>query len=277
MNKNERGKFMKINIKDWVQTKKEEIQKTTQNFTIPPRLLIMQIGDNPASNSYIKGKMKDAAECGIHADLYKTAEPWTAIQFLRESVNRYDGIILQEPSGFTKENYNSFYRIISPTQDVDGFMKNSKHKQCTPQGIMDIIDTFYPDQYLRDNIAVVIGRGELVGKPLAAMLIEKGLTVISCNSQTPNIAEFTKKADIVISAVGKEKLVTRDMLKDGAFVIDAGITFDENGKLCGDCDKAMYNDDTIAITTVPGGVGLTTRLSLMQNTMAAFYARNSHV
>lgn len=255
---------MKINIKDYVAREKEEIRKCKDVY-YPPKLLILQLGNDPASNSYINGKMNDAKECGIVATLFKTDSYKEMLSFVSSNHSNYDSFILQEPSGLTEQERKKIYKCFTSKQDVDGFKKDSDHSPCTPQGIMDVIAEFYPKEDLHGETAVVIGRGELVGAPLVPMLIEKGCTVISCNSKTKNLEELTKIADIVITAVGKQNLVTREMLRDGAFVLDAGITFDENGKLCGDCDKKLYDDPQIAISTVPGGIGLTTRLALMKN------------
>ena len=269
---------MKINIKEWVKQEKEKLAEKLGKKTFKPSLLILQMGDNPASNSYIKGKMADAAQCGIEAILFKTNNFAQMLSFVKNNHSYYDGIILQEPCGLEESQRNLILSYISELQDVDGFKQNSCHPACTPMGIISIIKTFYPETDLHGVTVAVVGRGELVGKPLIPMLVSEGCTVISCNSKTKNMAEMLKMADIVVSAVGKNNLITRDMLKDGVFVVDAGITFDENGKLCGDCDKAMYDDDTIAITTVPGGVGLTTRLSLMVNVVNAadFMKRNNY-
>lgn len=255
---------MKINIKNYVTREQEELKKHL-DLHYPPKLLILQLGDDAASNSYIKGKMNDAKECGIIATLFKTDSYREMLSFVSSNHSNYDGFILQEPNGLTKTERQGIYKCFTPSQDVDGFKKDSKHSPCTPKGIMDVIAEFYPKEDLHGETAVVIGRGELVGAPLVPMLIEKGCTVISCNSKTKNLKELTKMADIVITAVGKQNLVTREMLRDGAFVLDAGIAFDENGKLCGDCDKKLYDDPQIAISTVPGGIGLTTRLALMKN------------
>lgn len=267
---------MKINIKDWVKHRKEDINEELGGVYLSqlPTLLILQMGDDPASNSYIKGKMKDAEECGIPASLFKTNNVGSLKRFVAANAKYYDGIILQEPCGLDEEDKKVILSYILNEQDVDGFLPNSKHQPCTPKGIMKIIDEFYePDNPYKPNLhgktVAVIGRGELVGKPLIPMLVERGATTISCNSKTRDLATFTKAADIVITAVGKEKLITRDMLKDGAFVVDAGITFDELGKLCGDCDKVLYDDEDVRVTPVPGGVGLTTRLALMENVVDA--------
>lgn len=261
---------MKINIKDYVAREQDYIREKVSNFVATPSLLILQHGDNPASNSYIKGKMKDAGKCGISATLIKSDSAEEILDFAVRNMQYYDGIILQEPHNLPLMYVDQIFGNMEDYQDVDGMDVMSVHTPCTPKGIMDIIAEFYPKEDIAGEIAVVVGKGKLVGKPLVPLLMEKGCTVISCNSKTADLAKYTKMADIVVSAVGKENLITRDMLKDGAFVIDAGITFDENGKLCGDCDKAIYDDEQIAITTVPGGVGLTTRLALMKNTFEAF-------
>ena len=133
--------------------------------------------------------------------------------------------------------------------------------------ILDILEEFYHGD---GKVITVVGRGALVGKPLIPMLVEEGWTVLCANSRTPDLKALTSISDVVVTATGCRSLIKRDMLKDGAFVIDAGITCDENGKLCGDCDKSLYDDETIQITTVPGGVGLMTRLSLIKNVMEAW-------
>jgi methylenetetrahydrofolate dehydrogenase (NADP+)/methenyltetrahydrofolate cyclohydrolase len=260
---------MKIDIKEWVKNRKEEIAAEVSAMDRKPRLLILQMGDNPASNSYIKGKIGDAGECGIAADLFKANTFDNMAEFVLRVAHTYDGVILQEPSGLTEEQRDYILSHIGPDRDVDGFIDSSEFESCTPKGIMEIINTFYPNVDCHGEVAVVVGRGSLVGAPLVPMLIKKGFTTISCNSKTQNLADIVKMGDIVVSAVGKPNLITRDMVKDGAFVIDAGICFDDNGKLCGDCDKKMYDDTQIAITPVPGGVGLTTRLALMENTIEA--------
>ena len=259
---------MKIDIKEWVKNRKEEIAAEVSAMDRKPRLLILQMGDNPASNSYIKGKIGDAGECGIAVDLLKV-NTFDSITLFAGRFHLYDGIILQEPCGLTDKQREYVLSAIGPDRDVDGFLSRSEFEPCTPKGIMEIINTFYPNVDCHGEIAVVVGRGSLVGAPLVPMLIKKGFTTISCNSKTQNLADIVKMGDIVVSAVGKPNLITRDMIKDGAFVIDAGICFDDNGKLCGDCDKKMYDDTQIAITPVPGGVGLTTRLALMENTIEA--------
>ena len=253
---------MKINVKNYVENKKAEIKKLDARA----RLLIIQIGDNTASNSYIKGKIKDCAEVGFETTLIKFSENTTGNtieHFIYNYGKYYNGIILQEPA--VLNNKENIIKRIEPKQDVDGFKRDSEHKPCTPLGIINFLKDYLNTDNFKGKIIAVVGKGSLVGKPLVPMLMELGATVISCNSTTPDLGGLTKQADIVVSAVGKQNLITREMIKDGAIVVDAGILTDENGKLCGDCDKNMYDDPDIFITTVPGGVGLLTRLTLLQN------------
>lgn len=263
---------MKIDIKDWVNGGlKPELKDKIDNYSLVrrPRLLIIQIGDLPQSNAYVKGKLADAQEVGISASLFKvSADERAAFEtvhnFLKKNVESYDGVILQEPSGFTDGQRQTLLELIGADKDVDGFLPNSNFQPCTPKGIMRVIKSYWGEP--NGATAVVVGRGALVGFPLSAMLIKEGFTTIVCNSKTPDLKEKTLQGDIVISAVGKRNLITKDMVKPGALVIDAGIDFDENGKICGDCDKAMYADDFDAgVTPVPGGVGLMTRYELMEN------------
>ena len=270
---------MKIDIKDWVNgCLKPELKDKIDSHPMlrRPRLLIIQIGDLPQSNAYVKGKLADAKEVGISASLFKiSADEGAAFEivhnFLKKNVESYDGVILQEPSGFSDGQRKILLELIGPDKDVDGFLPNSDFQPCTPKGIMRIIKSYWGKP--NGMTAVVVGRGALVGFPLSSMLIKEGFTTIVCNSKTPDLKEKTLQGDIVISAVGKRNLITKDMVKPGALVIDAGIDFDENGKICGDCDKTMYADDFNAgVTPVPGGVGLMTRYELMENVAWRFLA-----
>ena len=254
---------MRIDLTNYIAQRKKEL-RTSKYQARKPRLLILQTGDDPASNAYIRGKLKDAKECGIAATLFKSDDFTLMLEFLKSMGKRYDGIILQEPHSFNEGDYKEIMSYISKWQDVDGFKIDSLHTPCTPKGILTILRNFYCGDPA-GKVAVVVGKGKLVGGPLVPLLMKEGFTVISCNSKTDDLQKMVKLGDIVISAVGKENLITRNMLKDGAFVVDAGITFDKDGKMCGDCDKALYDDEDILVTTVPGGVGLMTRLSLMEN------------
>lgn len=255
---------MRIDVKSYVRGEKELLKDIIKERRLELSLLILQMGDDPASNSYIRGKIKDGAEIGITVDLFKTSSYDKMFMFLLERGGSYSGVILQEPSNLTDKQRKNILNLIARAQDVDGFKQDSFHPQCTPAAIMDLIKHFYVGE-LRGKTVVVIGRGELVGKPLVPMLMAEGATVINCNSKTQPLKDYVKMGDIVVAATGVCNLVTRDMLKDGALVIDAGIAFDEEGRICGDCDKALYDDENVLITTVPGGVGLATRLQLMKN------------
>lgn len=264
---------MILNVKEYVTQKKESLKERIKELGYSPSLLIIQVGDNPASNSYIKGKMKDCEEVGIDVHLIKEEAKW----FREEGVFDYnnfsymisnaDGVILQLPV----EDKNLEHMIINSIrlyQDVDGFQLGSPFKPCTPAGIIDYLENGLHEN-LAGKVITVVGKGPLVGGPIVPMLMEKGATVISCNSKTKNLHQMIYMADIVISAVGKANIVTLNDIKGGQIIIDAGTTRDENNKLCGDADKEIYDRGCVQITPVPGGVGLLTRLQLLDNVVTA--------
>ena len=273
---------MIVDVKDFVKQEKEKIKK--QSNEPIKRMLIIQVGDNPASNAYIKGKIKDAEELGHQAMLMKFPE-WVSadmvLNFLKDNAKNYDGVILQEPANitedhcFTKTKKQDIINFIEDWQDIDGFKKTSQYKPATPRGIVEFLNNYYEphknpgSDFMRNNLTgkviAVVGKGKLVGEPLVPMLMKKGATVISCNSKTPDLGAMTRQADIVIAAAGVRGLIQNDMVEDGTLVIDAGINVDEDGKLCGDCSKDIYERRAVQITPVPGGVGLLTRLALMKN------------
>ena len=183
-------------------------------------------------------------------------------------ISNADGVILQLPV----ENKNLEHMItnsIRLCQDVDGFQLGSPFKPCTPAGIIDYLENGLHEN-LAGKVITVVGKGPLVGGPIVPMLMEKGATVISCNSKTKELGKMIYMADIVISAVGKANLIG-DLTgtKVGQIIIDAGTTRDEGGKLCGDVDKRIYDRPYLQITSVPGGVGLLTRLQLLDNVVTA--------
>ena len=259
---------MILDVKEYVKQEKEKLKRKHNE---PVRdMLIIQIGDDKASNVYIKGKIKDVEELGHRATLIKFndgASTDKVYNFLEKNVGDYDGVILQEPANFSPYSVrtkDSLLNLIPDFKDIDGFKKTGYHKPATPRGIMDYAAALgYGD--LRGKIVAVVGKGKLVGKPLVPMLMEKGATVISCNSSTPELKNMLYQADIVIAATGVRGLIQNEMISDGTLVIDAGINVDEQGKLHGDCDPALYDREDIKITSVPGGVGLLTRLALMKN------------
>ena len=259
---------MILDVKDYVKQEKERIKK---KVTDPVRkMLILQVGDNPASNAYIRGKIKDAEELGHRAVLAKFSADTTVDEvyaFLEDNVTKYDGVILQEPANFNAYNIkkkSDILNLIPDFKDIDGFKRTSAHIPATPRGIMDYLEYLgYSD--LKGKIVAVVGKGKLVGEPIVPMLMKKGATVISCNSTTPNLGKMLLQANIVIAATGVRGLIKNEMISDDTIIIDAGINVDEQGKLHGDVDPVLYERDYVQVTPVPGGVGLLTRLALMKN------------
>ena len=274
------GKVLSKQIKDELV---EETQKLKQeNITVT--LAVIIVGNDPASRVYVNNKEKDCAELGIVSKEYALDENTTQEELLNlikdlnndKSIN---GILCQLPLPKHLDE-RTVIAAIDPNKDVDAFHTENVGKimignfdflPCTPAGVMEMID--------RNNIevegkrCVVIGRSNIVGKPMAMLLLHRNATVTICHSRTVGLAEICKQADILVSAVGRAKFVTPDMVKDGAVVIDVGMNrFD--GKLCGDVDFDAVCQKTSAITPVPGGVGPMTRAVLMKNTVHAAKIQN---
>lgn len=250
------------------------------NEKIIPCLYIVQVGDNMASNAYIRGKLKDSEEVGIHAELIKLPENTTEKQIQKEIDDCQDtymvdgfeyvcsGIILQLP---VPEHINVKNIKIPDWADVDGFNKNSEFYPCTPLGVMKIFDSI--DYDLDGKNVLVCGQSNIVGRPLVDMLIKRHCNVISVNSS----GSFMKctalemdMVDVVISAVGKRNFITPLGIDRVEVCIDVGINYDENGKQHGDCADAVYDMDNLKVTPRIGGVGLMTRAMLMCNTAHVF-------
>lgn len=243
-----------------------------------PKLSVIIVGDDPASRTYVKGKHKDCKECGIISENIRLPASVSQEELLREidRLNLDDsvhGILVQLPLPAHIDEY-AVINAISPNKDVDGFtavnvgnmhLGRDCFAPCTPQGCIDLLD--YAGVEISGKDAVVIGRSNIVGKPVAALLLRRNATVTICHSKTKNLADKVRNADIVIVAVGKAGFVTGDMLKEGAVVIDVGINRNERGKLCGDADFASCIEKAAKITPVPGGVGLMTRVNLLKNTV----------
>lgn len=247
---------------------------------IIPKLAVIMVGDNPASKVYVKNKSKACEEVGIEYEEFLLEENTTQeelINLIKELNKREDitGILLQSPIP-AHLDINEAFRTISPEKDVDGFHPVNVGKltlgqdtfvSCTPYGVIKMFEKYNIE--LEGKNVVIIGRSNIVGKPLIQCCLNKNATVTVCHSRTKDIAEYTKKADVVIVAIGKAKFLKADMVKDGAVVIDVGINRGEDGKLCGDvdfenvCEKASY------ITPVPGGVGPMTIAMLMNNVIKA--------
>lgn len=245
------------------QKMKEYIDKNNLNIT----LAVFQVGDNPASNSYIKGKHKDCDEVGVDFLHIKYDESVSTEEIIRDiqwaNINTsINGIIVQLPLPKHLDQ-GKILNEICDEKDVDGFKHNSPFVPCTPKGVMMILDHIGYD--VDGKLCCVIGRGA-VGKPMVDELTAKNATVLWCNSHTPEklLDEYVMISDVVISAAGVPKLIhsyTEDQI-----IIDVGINRDEDGKLCGDVDKDCYHDD-FQITPVPGGVGLMIRVALLENTV----------
>lgn len=241
------------------------------------RLTIFQVGDNPASNVYVRNKKKACEEVGIKSDIVKLADDeFTRNQLLPKFISEEnsDGVMVQLP---LPEGWDEhfFLNHISVDKDADcltdealGRFYSSNNPDlapCTAQGIIDLLD--YYDISIEGKFAVVVGRSNIVGKPIAHLLTCRNATVMVCHSKTPNLEQYTKNADILVVAIGKPKYITADMVKPGVVVIDVGINRDENGKLCGDVDFEQVEPIVSAITPVPGGVGVMTVAELLKNTV----------
>ena len=243
-------------------------------------LAVIIVGDNPASRTYVNNKKKACAEAGIHSEEYALPASTTMDELLTliDELNHKDsihGILCQLPlpEGLDEK---AVIAAIAPEKDVDAFSaQNVGHIMigdysflpCTPAGIMEMLK--YYDVPIAGKECVVIGRSNIVGKPMAMLLLQQNGTVTICHSKTQNLAEVTRRADILVAAVGIPHFVKADMVKDGAVVIDVGMDRDENGKLCGDVDFAAVEPKASYITPVPGGVGPMTIATLLKNTVTA--------
>lgn len=265
-----------ISCKNYAEFRKSLIQREVSGFNSSPHLVVIRIGDDNASESYVKGKKKDCEEVGIKIkevhieDDSKTNEEIASIIRDFDSHKKVDGIIIQLPIP-DKYDVEQLQKCISKEKDVDGFRRDSCFKPCTPKGIIDYLKANNID-FAGKNV-VVIGRSKIVGKPLVNMLIGEGSTVTCCNSKTKDIKLFTLQADIVVSAIGQAQFFDESYFKYGQIIVDVGINKDENGKLCGDVCREVA-DKAKLLTPVPGGVGLLTRVSLLENVIEAYKLKN---
>ncbi len=267
------------------QSVRTRIKEEIANIGKPIGLAVILVGDDPASAVYVRNKIKACEEVGMTSFLNKLPADcsYDDVANTIKSLNSredVDGIILQLPLP-THLDENSLLDLIDPSKDVDGCHYVQKGRlwtgrdslvACTPAGVLELLK-FYNIE-LQGKEAVVIGRSNLVGKPLAQLLLNENCTVTICHSRTQHIAEITKRADILCVAIGKAKFLTADMVKDGAVVIDVGMDRDENGKLCGDVDFASVSPKCSFITPVPGGVGPMTVTMLLANTLKAYKQKN---
>ena len=259
---------------------KEECDELKKNG-INPKLAVIMVGDDPASKVYVRNKSRACEDVGIDYEEYILKEKTTQeelIELIKKLNNdkKINGILLQSP--IPKHlNINEAFKAITYMKDVDGFTPSSVGKlcigedtfiSCTPYGVMKMFEEYNIDLTGKD--VVILGRSNIVGKPLIQCCLQKNATVTVCHSKTKNLAEHTKRADVVISAIGQSKFVKEDMVKDGAVIIDVGINRGEDGKLTGENveKKASY------ITPVPGGVGPMTIAMLMNNVIKATKEQN---
>ncbi|MGD2139843.1 MAG: bifunctional methylenetetrahydrofolate dehydrogenase/methenyltetrahydrofolate cyclohydrolase FolD [Burkholderiales bacterium] len=245
-----------------------------------PGLAVILVGEDAASQIYVRNKAKACEDVGMHSEVFRyppdasEAEVLERINELNED-RRIHGILVQLPLPAHIDN-TKVLEAISPQKDVDGFHKQnvgalvtgqSPFPPCTPYGVMALLDHY--EVPIEGRHAVVIGRSNIVGKPMALMLLARSATVTICTSKTQDLAQFTKMADIVVAAVGKAGLVTADMVKQGAAVIDVGMNRLESGRLAGDVDFDAVKEKAGYITPVPGGVGPMTITMLLANTLKA--------
>ena len=270
------GKELAKNIREKLKDEVIELK----NADINPKLAVIMVGDDKASKVYVKNKSKACEDVGIEYEEYILPAK-TKMEELLELIEKLNndetihGILVQSPlpKGL---DANEAFRTISPKKDVDGFNPINVGKlslnqdcfvSCTPYGIIKMLEAYNIE--IEGAHAVIIGRSNIVGKPLAQCLLNKNATVTICHSKTKNLKELTKQADILIAAIGKAKFVTEDMVKEGATVIDVGINRMDDGKLLGDTDFENIKDKVSYITPVPGGVGPMTIAMLMHNVVKA--------
>ncbi len=245
-----------------------------------PGLAVVLVGDNPASQVYVRNKVKACDDAGLHSVLEKYDAKMTESVLLArvEGLNQdpsIHGILVQLPLPAHIDG-QKVIEAISPAKDVDGFHIASAGAlmtgmpgfwPCTPYGCMMMLESI--DYDLKGKHAVVIGRSNIVGKPMALMLLQKNATVTICHSATPDLKAMTLQADVIVAAVGKRNVLTVDMVKPGAVVLDVGMNRNDEGKLCGDVDFDGVKEVASHITPVPGGVGPMTITMLLVNTLEA--------
>jgi len=276
---------------------KSRIADTIATNSLEVGLAVVLVGDDPASRIYVNHKKKDCDECGITSHEYLLPASATQAQIIElvAALNAdadINGILIQQP--FPKGiDVVAVNEAVSPLKDVDAFRAetvgriavgdydapssgqsplSSTFLPCTPAGVMELIKS--SGVQIAGKECVVIGRSNIVGKPMALMLLNESGTVTICHSKTRDLAEVTRRADILVAAVGVANLVKADMIKEGAVVIDVGMNKGADGKLCGDVDFAEVSKVAGWITPVPGGVGPMTRAMLMQNTLTAYSLQN---
>lgn len=275
------GKQIAQKVKDHL---REEIDQLVKEGRRLPQLVVVLVGEDPASMTYVRNKERACETIGMRTQTIRLSQTTTQEELLTliQRLNQereVDGILVQLP--LPKQiDEQQILQAIDPGKDVDGFhplnigklLINEKASvPCTPKGIMRMLQEIGYDD-LSGKRAVVLGRSNIVGKPIAHLLLAKNATVTIAHSRTANIEEVCREADIVVAAVGVKKFVKASWIKEGAVVIDVGINRDEHGKLCGDVDFDTVKEKTYAISPVPGGVGPMTIAMLLDNTLQAYIA-----
>lgn len=278
------GKDLATEVK---QSVAERVKKCVEEYGRPPHLVVILVGENPASVSYVAGKGRDAEEVGFKSTTIRKPETISEEELLGliaelNADQSVDGLLVQLP--LPKHiSEDKVIEAIDKEKDVDGFhplnvaalwQKLPCLLPCTPKGIIKLLDKAGVE--IAGKKAVVIGRSNIVGLPVAKLLLDRNATVTIAHSRTKNLAEVTSEAEILVVAIGRAKFVTADMVGDGAAVIDVGVNRDpETGKLCGDVDFEACKEKASVITPVPGGVGPMTRACLMENTLECFLNKMS--
>ncbi len=271
------GKAVSAYVKEQV---KKEVAVLSESGSVPA-LAVIIVGDDPASKVYVGNKKKACEMTGMRSVEYALPAETTEEELLEligklNNDKEINGILCQLPVP-KHINEEKIIDAIAPEKDVDGFSAVNVGKiwlgkyeisPCTPMGVIELLD--YYDIPLEGKNCVIVGRSNIVGKPMAALLLERNATVTVCHSRTKDLASFTKNADVIVAAVGRANFITADMVKEGAVVIDVGINRLETGKLCGDVDFENVKEKASYITPVPGGCGPMTIAVLMKNTLVAY-------
>ncbi len=275
------GKAVSKKVKEDVKAECEQLKAKG----VTPGLAVIIVGDDSASQVYVHNKEVACEACGFYSVKYAlpaetTQEELNALIDKLNNDDKINGILCQLPLPSHLDDKEVINRI-DPLKDVDAFhpvnvgaimIGDYNYLPCTPAGVMELIHSTGVD--VSGKKAVVMGRSNIVGKPMAMLLLHENATVEITHSRTQNLADITKEADILVAAIGKAKFVKADMVRDGAVVIDVGMNRDENGKLCGDVDFENVKDKCSFITPVPGGVGPMTIAMLMKNTLTAAKIQN---
>ena len=263
---------------------KAEVAAAAEALSRKPGLAVILVGENPASQVYVAGKERDCADCGFLSRTYRLPADTTQLELLSliQTLNAdeaVDGILVQLPLPAHLEE-RVILESISPDKDVDCFhpvnvglltIGTPRFLPCTPAGVMELLKAYHIP--VSGRRCVVLGRSNIVGKPMAALLMQQNGTVTVCHSQTPDWKSIARQADLLVSAVGQVGLITGDCIRDGAAVIDVAMNRNAEGKLCGDVETASVEPKAAYLTPVPGGVGPMTRAMLMKNLLTAAQQR----